>query len=126
MKMTVHVAIADAIENDHKSIMILTFALFSGSVFPTTLEPRGTGLFLDLKEFWLSYRKKPSTSQPLISLQRPLSHLKRRFSRLPCPNRARYNFLLRWSWNCQNTEHRFLPIFYSFKRGSIVVIETMN
>ena len=35
--MIVHVAIADAVENDHKSVMIRTFALFSRSVFPTEL-----------------------------------------------------------------------------------------
>ena len=45
MKMIVHVAITDAIENDHKSVMILTFALFFSLVFPTILEPRGTGIF---------------------------------------------------------------------------------
>ena len=44
MKMMVHVARADAIENDHKSVMILTFALLSRSVFPAILDPRGTGL----------------------------------------------------------------------------------
>ena len=44
MKMMVHVARADAIENGDKSVMILTFALFSRSVFPTILDPRGTGL----------------------------------------------------------------------------------
>ena len=46
--MIVHVAIADAIENDHKSVMILTaFALFFffASFSPSILEPRGTGLF---------------------------------------------------------------------------------
>ena len=32
--MIVHVAIADAIENDHKSVMILTFALFFSLSFP--------------------------------------------------------------------------------------------
>ena len=34
MKMIVHVAITDAIENDHKSVMILTFALFFSLCFP--------------------------------------------------------------------------------------------
>ena len=40
MKMIVHVARADAIEN----VMILTFSLFSRSLFPTILDPPGTGL----------------------------------------------------------------------------------
>ena len=44
MKMIVHVARADAIENGHKSVMILTFSLFSRSLFPTILDPPGTGL----------------------------------------------------------------------------------
>ena len=67
--MIVHLAITDAIENDHKSVMTLTFALFSRSVFPTILEPRGTGN-LDLKEFWLSFRTKKPQQPNHLSLCR--------------------------------------------------------
>ena len=53
--MIVHVAIADAIDNDQKSIMILTLALFFLAPFsPLSRSLVSTGLFLALKEFWLS------------------------------------------------------------------------
>ena len=59
MKMIVHVAKADAVENDHKSVMIRTFALFSRSVFPIELSwSLVKQAYLGLKEFWLSYRTK--------------------------------------------------------------------
>ena len=38
-----------------------------------------------------------------------------------CPN-----FLLRWSWNCQYTEHRFLPIFFSHWREAFLWLKSWN
>ena len=63
MKMIVHVARADAVENDHKSVMILTFSLFSRSLFPTILDPPGTGLLgLEGILVVLWDQNKPTTS----------------------------------------------------------------
>ena len=67
--------------------------------------------YLDLKEFWVSYGtalcKGPWSPCP------------------PCPNSVWYNFLLRWSWNCQNTRHGFCHFFFSLK-GCIVFINIMK
>jgi len=34
----------------------------------------------------------------------------------PCPNSVWYNFPLRWTWNCQNTEHIFCHFFFLIDR----------
>ena len=62
--MIVHVAIADAVENDHKVSHDLNFHPF----FLAPFSPLSWGLveqaYLDLKEFWLSYRTKDNPQHP--------------------------------------------------------------
>ena len=67
--------------------------------------------YLDLKEFWVSYRtEKPYNILASYLFEKALGPSKSKF--LPVFHALTVcDTLLRWSWNCQNTDHRFFAIF---------------
>ena len=68
--------------------------------------------YLDLKEFWVSYRtEKPYNILASYLFEKALVPSKSKF--LPVFHALTVcDTLLRWSWNCQNTDHRFFAIFF--------------
>ena len=64
MKMIVHVAIAEAVENDHKVSHDLNFHPFFLAPFSPLSWSLVKQAYLDLKEFSLSYRTKNNPQHP--------------------------------------------------------------
>ena len=84
------------------------FLLAPFSPLPWSLEKQA---YLDLKEFWVSYRtEKPYNILASYLFEKALGPSKSKF--LPIFHALTVcDTLLRWSWNCQNTDHRFFAIF---------------
>ena len=97
-----------------KTLLVISRDSIIRPFFLAPFSPLSWSLSLDLKEFWVSYRTK-KTLQHLsqLSLLKASCSIQIEVSTcLPCPNSVWYNFLLRWSSNCQNTDQRFFAIFF--------------